>query len=194
MLPHQPFVARRADYEKYQERVPLPDHPEDVTDDTHGYLKWWRNNNNTVEVTEEEVIRCRTAYWALVDSMDRMIGKIVDVLERNGLLDNTLIVYTTDHGEQVGEHGLWWKQTFYEEAARVPVIISWPDRLAQGERCERVVSQIDLNATMLDLIGAPPLPGMTRSSPSTAPRKVIRGIRMATTPGRIAWFGRATGS
>jgi len=87
-----------------------------------------------------------------------MIGEILRTLEINGLRENTLIVYTSDHGEQVGEHGLWWKQTFYEDSVRVPAIISWPDFLPDGIHSDRVISQIDLNATMLDLIGAPPLP------------------------------------
>ncbi len=87
-----------------------------------------------------------------------MIGEILNALERNGLSENTLIVYTTDHGEQVGEHGLWWKQTFYEDSARVPVILSWPGTLPEGTRCARVASHLDVTATMLEAIGAPPLP------------------------------------
>ena len=69
-----------------------------------------------------------------------------------------MVVYSTDHGEQVGEHDLWWKQTFYEDSVRVPAIVSWPGILPEGGRCERVINQFDLNATMLDAVGAPPLP------------------------------------
>jgi choline-sulfatase len=159
MLPHQPFVARKDDYNHFKGRVPPPDHPEALTESTHPYIAWWRKHAGIEEVTDEEIERSRTAYWALTSSLDRMLGQIIGVLERHNLLDNTLIVYTTDHGEQVGEHGLWWKQTFYEEAARVPMIVSWPDQLPQGMRNERVVSQIDLNATILDLVDAPALPG-----------------------------------
>ncbi|MCH8222858.1 MAG: sulfatase-like hydrolase/transferase [Chloroflexi bacterium] len=159
MLPHQPFVAREADYNEYLGLVPPPDHPEPLTDQTHPYLQWWRRNTGIEEVSEAEVMRARTAYWALVGSLDRMLGQIFDVLEKHNLLEDTLIIYTTDHGEQVGEHGLWWKQTFYEEAARVPMIVSWPSTLPRGRRCDRVVSQIDLNATLLELVDAPALPG-----------------------------------
>jgi len=158
MLPHQPFVARREDYDRYAESMSLPRKPEPFSASLHPYFQWWRTRCGIREVTDEEILRARTAYWALVSRLDAMIGEIVEALERHGLADNTLIIYTSDHGEQVGEHGLWWKQTFYEEAVRVPTILSWPGVLPAGERCDRVVSSLDLNATMLDALGAPPLP------------------------------------
>ena len=154
----RPTAARK------REPTPRPAHPEPVTDNTHPYLRWWRRHTGIEEVSEAEIMRARTAYWALVTSLDGMLGQIFDVLERNHLLDDTLIIYTTDHGEQVGEHGLWWKQTFYEEAARVPMIVSWPSTLPQGRRCKNVVSQIDLNATLLELVEAPALPGSSGRS------------------------------
>ena len=58
-------------------------------------------------VSDDEVLRSRTAYWALVTRMDAMIGEMLAALERNGFADNTLVVYTSDHGDQLGEHGLW---------------------------------------------------------------------------------------
>lgn len=158
MLPHQPFVARRADYQRYLGRVPAPRHSEPYGPHLHPYFRWWREQCGITDVTDEEVMRARTAYWALVDRVDAMVGQILDALERNGLAENTLIVYSSDHGEQAGEHGLWWKQTFYEEAVRVPLILSWPGCLPQGVRSSRVVSALDLNATILDALGAPPLP------------------------------------
>ena len=109
-------------------------------------------------MSREEILRARTAYWALVTCMDRLIGQILEALRANGLDHNTLVVYTSDHGEQVGEHGLWWKQTFYEDSVRVPAILSWPGHLPSGARCDRVCSGLDLNATMLDALGCPALP------------------------------------
>ena len=100
----------------------------------------------------------RTAYWALVTRMDLMIGEILAALQENDLAENTIILYMSDHGEQVGEHGLWWKQTFYEDSVRVPTILSWPRVLPEGVKCDRVISSLDLNATMLDALDAPALP------------------------------------
>ena len=73
-------------------------------------------------------------------------------------MENTIIVYTSDHGEQVGEHGLWWKQTFYEDAARVPAIVSWPGHLEAGRVIDTPIDQFDLASTILDAAGAQALP------------------------------------
>ncbi|MCZ6676799.1 MAG: sulfatase-like hydrolase/transferase [Candidatus Poribacteria bacterium] len=158
MLPHQPFVARRADYDLYQGKMTMPKHPEPFSEDLHPYFRWWREQCGIVEVTEAEILRARTAYWALVTRMDAMIGEILEALRANDLAENTVILYSSDHGEQVGEHGLWWKQTFYEHSATVPAILSWPGVLPEGIRCDRVISALDLNATMLDALDALPLP------------------------------------
>jgi choline-sulfatase len=163
MLPHQPFVARRAEFERYRGRVPPPRHPRPPEPD-HPYLQWWRRHTGIEDVTEDEIVRCRTAYWALVDRLDAMIGQVLQALEANGFADDTLVIYTTDHGEQAGEHGLWWKQTFYEASARVPLIIAWPGVIAPGQRCRRVVSALDVTATILDAAGAPALPRLAGRS------------------------------
>ena len=159
MLPHQPFVARRADYDLYEGRVPMPRHPRPISEETHPHLLRWRAQTGIETVSDEAILRSRTAYWALVARMDAMIGQVLEALRENGLEENTLIVYSSDHGDQLGEHGLWWKQTFYEYSARVPMILSWPGVLPQGTRSDRVVSALDLNATMVDALGATPLPG-----------------------------------
>ena len=158
MLPHQPYVARKRDYDQYRGAVPMPGRPEPFGDAHHPYLRWWREQCGIADVSPDEVQRARTAYWALVTRTDAMIGEVLDALERNGLSGDTLVVYTSDHGDMLGEHGLWWKQTFYEESVRVPMVLSWPGVLPQGSRCDRVVSHMDLNATVLDAIGAPKLP------------------------------------
>ena len=98
----------------------------------HPYIRWWRERTGIEQVSEAETIRARTAYWALVDRLDALIGRILDAVERNGLSDNLIIVYTSDHGDQIGEHGLWWKQTFYEGSARVPALISWPSGIPRA--------------------------------------------------------------
>ena len=69
-----------------------------------------------------------------------------------------IVIYTSDHGDMVGEHGLWMKRCFYEASVRVPAILSWPGVIEPGSACGRVISSLDINATMLDALGAPPLP------------------------------------
>jgi choline-sulfatase len=127
-------------------------------DKEHPWLNWWREKHNIVDVPEDHAIRARTAYYALVTRMDKMIGQILDKLEERGLLENTLIVYSSDHGDQIGERGLWWKHTFYEESVKIPMILSWPEQLPKGEARDQVINLVDLNATFLDALGANPLP------------------------------------
>ncbi len=158
MLPHQPFVARKEDYELYEDIMTMPQHPETYSDSLHPYFKWWRDKCGITDVENDEIIRARTAYWALVTRMDIMIGQILTALQDNNLDENTLIIYSSDHGEQVGEHGLWWKQTFYEHSVKVPAILSWQGVLPEGERCERVISSLDINATIIDALDCPSLP------------------------------------
>lgn len=157
LLPHQPYVARKPDYDRYWGKVPPPTHPESPSD-PHPYIGWWRERCGLDKATDDEIMRSRTAYWALVDRMDAMIGQILDTLEANGLADNTLVIYTSDHGDQVGEHGLWFKQTFYEGSLRVPAILSWPGVLPAGTRFAQATSTVDVVATMVDAMGAEPLP------------------------------------
>lgn len=156
MLPHAPFVARADDYERFKGRVGLA-HPRARADD-HPWIAAWREKTGSTDVSEAEELRTRAAYYALVASMDRMIGCILDRLEALGLTDDTLVVYASDHGEQIGTHGLWWKHTFYEASVRVPMILRWPGQLPEGERRDHVVNLTDLTATMLDAMGAPALP------------------------------------
>ena len=158
MLPHQPFVARLQDYRYYYENITPPQTPEPFGDHLHPHIKHWRQTCEIEEVSEEEIRRARAAYWALVHRMDVLIGQIMAALRENDLEENTLVLYTSDHGEQVGEHGLWWKQTFYEDSVKVPAILAWPGHLPAGTRCDRVISSLDLNATMLNALGCPALP------------------------------------
>lgn len=173
MLPHQPFVARQADYDRYAGKVPAPRNAPPREGELHPYLAWWRKVSGIEHVSDEETSRARTAYWALVDRLDALIGAILRALREHELDRNTLIIYTSDHGEQVGEHGLWWKQTFYEASIRVPLIMSWPGVLPEGFRCRNVVSQLDLTASLLDSLGAPALP----NSPGRSLVPLLRGQR-----------------
>ena len=164
MCPHPPYVARREDFEFYHDKMTMPRKPRPFSEEGHAHLRWWRQHTGSEDVTEAEILRARAAYWGLVTCIDAMIGQILAALAENDLADNTLIIYTSDHGDMLGEHGLWWKHTFYEESVKVPLIISWPDVISPGQRCERVVSALDVNATMLAALGAPALPNSSGRS------------------------------
>ncbi|WDR06636.1 sulfatase-like hydrolase/transferase [Devosia rhodophyticola] len=157
MLPHAPFVAQQADFDRFADKIDLATSRQPSEGAEHAWLAQWRQYRDIQDVSEAEERRARTAYHALVFSMDRMIGQVLDRLDELGLSENTLVVYASDHGEQIGEHGLWWKHTFYEDSVKVPMIMAWPGQLPEGERRDQVVNLIDLSATMLDAMDAPPL-------------------------------------
>jgi choline-sulfatase len=156
LLPHAPYVCAPDLYDHYAGNVPPPHLT--VPDDEHEHYAWWRHNRGIADPTPEEILRTRAAYYGMVDALDGMVGSVLDALERAGLADNTIVVYTSDHGEHIGNRGLWWKSTLYDESAKVPMIISWPGQLASGERRSQVCGLIDLTSTLLDAAGAPALP------------------------------------
>ncbi len=164
MLPHQPYVCSAEDYARYAGRVPDPRLPPPGDNAEHPYLRGWREHTGSLDLPADWERRARTAYWGLTTSMDRMIGAILDKLEEAGLSEDTLVIYASDHGDQLGERGLWWKQTFYDQSVAVPLIMRWPGRLPEGERRAQVCNLLDLAATMLDALAAPALPdGQGRS-------------------------------
>lgn len=158
ILPHCPFVARAADFDLFESRVGPPRIPRPDPAAEHPWLVAWRRHSGCENADAADVVRARTAYYGLVHALDRKIGRILDALEEAGFGEDTLIVYASDHGEQIGERDLWWKNTFYEESVRVPLVMSWPGRLPQGERRAQIVNLIDVNATIVEAAGAPPLP------------------------------------
>ncbi|MGP1396304.1 MAG: sulfatase-like hydrolase/transferase [Inquilinaceae bacterium] len=160
LLPHQPYVAKTDDYALYDGKVGGPEQPPAPPDREHPYLAAWRRHTGIETLDYADIVRSRTAYYALVTAFDRMVGRVLDALQESGLTDNTLIVYVSDHGDQIGERGLWWKQTFYEESVKVPMILSWPGHLPAGERRSQIVNLIDLAPTLCEALSAPALPGI----------------------------------
>jgi choline-sulfatase len=157
LLPHPPYVASAEDYALFAAKVGAPaDWPAGAME--HSWLRWWRQNRQIAGLPEDAVVRARTAYYALVYRLDKMIGAVLQALEEEGLAEDTLIAYTSDHGDHVGEKACWWKHTLYEESVKVPLILSWPERLPANVRREQVVNLIDVAATFVDAAGAPPLP------------------------------------
>ncbi|WP_205648838.1 sulfatase-like hydrolase/transferase [Acuticoccus kandeliae] len=156
MLPHPPYVADPEAYARYEGRVPDPVRP--VPENEHAFYRWWRTDRGIADPDPDDARRARTAYYGLVHRMDEMIGRLLDTLDELGVLDETLIVYASDHGDHIGERGLYWKHTFFEESAAVPMMMRLPGVLPAGERRGEIVNLTDLSQTMLEALGAPQLP------------------------------------
>jgi choline-sulfatase len=155
--PHPPFIALEEDYKFFEGRIPPPS-LSPPTENEHSYLRSWRDQGEFHQIPQDQIIRGRTAYYANLRMIDRQIGKVLNHLKNNNLLDNTLIVYASDHGEQLGERGFWQKNTFYDHSVKVPLIASWPGQIHTGQKRSEIVNLIDLSASFIAAGGATPLP------------------------------------
>ncbi len=155
-LPHCPFVAAEEDYRVFEGRVPPPKLGRAANE--HPWINWWIKRCDIENPDPADVERTRTAYYGLLRRVDSFFGRVLDALDRKGLMGNTLVIYCSDHGEHLGERGLWWKNTMFDESTKVPLIMSWPGVLPAGERRSQVVNLTDVTATMVDAANAPALP------------------------------------
>lgn len=106
-----------------------------------------------MSLTQDQTLECKLAYYASISFVDAQIGRLLDALEKEGLHKNTIVVFWSDHGYHLGEHGLWFKQSLFEESAKVPMIITVPDIKNQGIYCRKMVELIDIYPTLADLAG-----------------------------------------
>ena len=142
-------------------------------------LPW--NGVDYSEFTDAQKIKIRAHYAALVTQIDHEVGQILEVLRRKGLLENTILIFSSDHGDYLGDHNLIGKGTFYESSIHVPLIVHVP-RTEEAAVCQDLVSLSDVTATMLCLAGCDvpgymdsiPLPGL--GLPRPAPRECIIGM------------------
>jgi iduronate 2-sulfatase len=107
-------------------------------------------------ITPDQARECKLAYYAAISFVDAQIGKVLDALQSLGLADNTIVVFWSDHGYHLGEHGLWFKQSCFEESAKTPLIISVPGLKSAGKNCPRCVELIDIYPTLAALTGQNP--------------------------------------
>ena len=154
--PHCPFVTDRVSFDYYLNRVPV------YTDAPCGHPVLSLSQIETpVNLPEADIRKATAAYYGMVETVDRYYGRLLDTLRAAGEnLDDWIIVYLSDHGEMLGEHGIWEKARFYEGSVRVPLIIRWPRRFAGGRVVKENVNLCDLFATLCDLAGIPAPPGL----------------------------------
>jgi choline-sulfatase len=156
--PHEPFSPPRELWDLYEgEEIDIPVYPEDL-EATYSELDRWLNvYHGVTKATSlrdpKSVRRVRRAYYALVTYIDAKVGELLDSLEENGLREDTIVVFTSDHGDMLCEKGMVQKRTFYEWSSRVPLILRFPDNRLCGSVRPEPVNLIDLLPTFLDIAG-----------------------------------------
>ena len=155
IAPHFPFVVPEPYFSRYYpEHADLPTLPPGHLDSLPPAAARLRRAFGFWGHSDDQIRRARAAYYGLISYLDDKIARLLETLDQTGLTNETLVIHTSDHGEMLGEHGLWRKMCFYEQGARVPLQIRWPGRASAGTRVARCVSLVDLSATIVDAAGA----------------------------------------
>ncbi|GKX29361.1 sulfatase [Vallitalea longa] len=155
--PHQPYVVREPYSSMYNpEEMSVPDSfyeeclPDWAENDTWGRHRYF---NIDLEDRVNRLKKIKAMYCGEVKCIDDNIGRLLDTLEKNGQLDNTIIVFTTDHGDYMGEHGLLEKNNLYDSVYHLPLIMRWKEKLQPGRTIKEFFNFIDFQPTLLSMIG-----------------------------------------
>ena len=151
--PHDPFTAPGRYIRRYRDKVPFPQPASHYRDALEPYARHSLDIIGYDRLSPEQIQRACEAYYASVDYVDDCIGELLDGLATDGLLDNTIVIYTSDHGEMLGRHGLWGKGVYYEPSIMVPLLMTGPGVAAGPRRIDHPISLMDLFPTCCSLAG-----------------------------------------
>lgn len=131
--PHSPYVATEKYWNRYRhEQIPMPTVAE-IPVNEKDKLSWnlhFCQGRDEYQVSPQQIRNARHAYFGMISYIDDKIGQLLAVLNETGLSDNTIIIFTADHGDMMGERGMWYKQHFFEWACRVPLVVCWPGKFS----------------------------------------------------------------
>lgn len=150
--PHDPYVARSETWDLYDDAaIDLPKTSyEQAPKDPHSERLRWAIGASEIHLSEQQIIAARRAYYASVTDFDRRVGLVIKAVQESGQSDNTVVIVTSDHGDMLGERGLWFKMSFLERSVRVPLIVHGPGRFAP-RRVSEAVSLVDLGPTLVSI-------------------------------------------
>jgi choline-sulfatase len=184
IAPHVPLIAPQRFWDVYDtETIDLPVIPPGHLAALPPAMHRMRAAFGLADFTDDEVRRARHGYYALCTYLDEQVGILLGALEATGQLQDTVVIYTSDHGEMAGEHGMWRKSNFYEQSVRVPLIMSWPGALPSGRevRCRtwtswRASSTSPVLTTSLAWTGRHCFPSLATITvpPSRGPERSLR--------------------
>jgi choline-sulfatase len=158
--PHDPFRVPQDLWDLYDgEEIAIPEYPANM-ESTYSAMDRWLNayhGTDRIDIkAPESLTALRRAYYGLVTYIDRKVGELVETLEKLGMLDNTIILFTADHGDMLAEKNMVQKRSFYEYSSRVPLIVNFPDGWGAGTRCSQPASLIDIAPTLMEIGGVEP--------------------------------------
>ncbi len=160
--PHLPFVAPKKYWDLYdrsQLKLPAfrgaPDNAAPYALRPNGELSGYKDTRDANNLSEKKQLELLHAYYAASSYTDAQIGKLLDALDRLGLAESTIVVLWSDHGWHLGDHGLWAKMTNFEQANRIPLIISAPGVTTPGTKTKALAESIDIYPTLVELAGLP---------------------------------------
>ena len=151
--PHSPFITRKEYWDRYNhDDIDMPKVPRIGDNELDEMSRWlyYAHGGDLDEVRDEHIRNARHAYYGMISYCDDKVGRIMGTLEEVGLSDDTVVIFTADHGEMLGERGGWYKQYFYEYSSRVPFIVSYPQRFKPA-RVRECVSLADILPTAIDI-------------------------------------------
>lgn len=189
--PHDPYVARRKFWDLYEGRNQLlPDVGPIPFDkqDPHSQRLMLSCDYKQFDISEDDVARARRGYFANISYVDEKVGELIDTLTRTRMLDDTVILFCSDHGDMLGERGMWFKMSFFEGSARVPLMISGPGIEPGLHRAP--VSNLDIAPTLADLAGI----SMAEIMPWTDGESLVPVIRGAERTAPVLMEYAAEGS
>lgn len=169
--PHTPYVAPKKYFDLYPiEKMEIPFAPEDDRVDIPTAAFAHNNPVPHYNLPIETCLKAKQAYYACVSFIDAQVGRLMTALDELGLTENTIVVFWSDHGYHLGEHGgIWQKRTMFEESAGQPFLIYDPGAAGNGIACERVVEFVDLYPTLAELCGLEVPDSMPITGRSLAP-------------------------
>jgi choline-sulfatase len=162
--PHFPFTIQQKYYDLYKGKVSLPRTSKQLLEELPVVSQQERKKYNHAGASDEDILRTKALYYGMVTYVDEELGRILQKVDALGLRDRTIIIYTADHGEMLGDRGLWYKNSFYDGSASIPFIWSFPQAFSQGRVVAAPVMNMDIFPTLCDLCRLPQPAGLEGSS------------------------------
>lgn len=174
VIPHFPLIAPKKFFDMYADApIPMPDQYEPAQRPMHPGVDAYRNSFNYDDYFDEKTLRVALqAYYGMCSYLDHNVGRVLSALAASDLEDDTLVIYASDHGENLGNRGLWGKSVLYEDSAAIPMIMAGPG-IEQGTRCETPVSLVDIYPTVVQTAGGT-LDNRERALPGSDLRDLAR--------------------